>query len=100
MNVSVDLCVIPLGVGLSLSKYIAECEKVLAKFDINCQLHAYGTNIEGEWDTVFKAIKACHEQLHELGVLRLHTSIKCGTRTDRLQRLDDKVESVKKLLDE
>lgn len=98
MKVSVDLCVIPIGVGLSLSKYIAECEKVLAKFDLNCQLHAYGTNIEGEWDTVFEAIKRCHEHLHALGVVRLHTSIKCGTRTDKSQKLDDKINSVKKLL--
>jgi uncharacterized protein (TIGR00106 family) len=98
MKVSVDLCVIPIGVGLSLSKYIAECEKVLAKYDLNCQLHAYGTNIEGEWDTVFGAIKQCHEHLHALGVVRLHTSIKCGTRTDKTQKLDDKINSVKKLL--
>ena len=29
MKVIVDLCVVPIGVGLSVSKYIAECEKII-----------------------------------------------------------------------
>ena len=29
MNVIVDLCVIPIGVGVSLSKYIAACKKII-----------------------------------------------------------------------
>ena len=29
MKVLVDLCIVPLGVGVSLSSYIAACEKVL-----------------------------------------------------------------------
>ena len=65
MYVSVDLCVVPLGVGLSLSKYIAQCEKILTSYNLTCHLHAYGTNVEGEWDVVFRAIKACHEDLHK-----------------------------------
>ena len=28
MNVIVDIAIIPLGIGLSLSKYVAECEKI------------------------------------------------------------------------
>jgi hypothetical protein len=31
MNVIVDLCVVPIGVGVSLSSYVAACEKVLAE---------------------------------------------------------------------
>ena len=30
MWVSVDLCVVPIGVGVSLSPYIAACERVIA----------------------------------------------------------------------
>lgn len=29
MRVMIDLCIVPLGVGVSLSPYIAACEKVL-----------------------------------------------------------------------
>ena len=58
MKVIVDFCVIPLGVGESLSPYIAECQRILIDMELNHSLHAYGTNIEGEWDAVMEAIKA------------------------------------------
>ena len=61
MKVIVDLCVIPLGAGVSLSRYVAACERVLSEAGLKAQLHANGTNIEGEWDEVFAAIKRCHE---------------------------------------
>ncbi len=94
MNVLVELTVVPLGVGLSLSPYVAACEKVLAEAGLVHELHAYGTNIEGEWDAVFAAVKRCHEVVHALGAPRIMTMIKAGTRTDREQSLADKVESV------
>jgi uncharacterized protein YqgV (UPF0045/DUF77 family) len=31
MNVILDLCIVPIGVGVSLSPYVAACEKVLAE---------------------------------------------------------------------
>ena len=49
MKVIVDLCVVPIGVGSSVSKYITECEKILNKAGLKTMLHAYGTNIEGDW---------------------------------------------------
>ena len=57
-------------------------------------LHANGTNLEGDWDAVFAAIKRCHEVVHELGAPRITTVIKLGTRTDRPQAMEDKVASV------
>ena len=98
MNVIVDLCVVPLGVGVSVSKYVALCQQVLEDAGLKIRLHAYGTNIEGEWDEVFSAIKKCHETLHQMGVPRLTSSIKVGTRTDKTQTMDDKVDSVKSKL--
>jgi len=59
-------------------------------------LHAYGTNIEGEWDEVFAAIKRCHEIVHQMGAPRITTTLKFGTRTDRVQTMEDKVKSVEK----
>jgi len=94
MNVIVDLCVVPVGVGVSLSPYVAACERVLKEAGLEIRLHAYGTNIEGEWDTVFAAIKKCHEAVHAMGAPRISTTIKLGTRTDRSQTMDEKVRSV------
>lgn len=94
MKVLADVSVVPLGVGLSLSPYVAACEKVLKEAGLTTRLHAYGTNVEGEWDAVFAALKRCHEVLHGMGVPRVTAVIKLGTRTDKPQTLDDKVASV------
>jgi len=94
MKVMVDLCVVPIGVGVSVSEYIAECEKIILKNDLKSQLHPYGTVIEGEWDLVFSVIKKCHERVHEMGAPRVFTSLKVGTRTDREQSMQDKIDSV------
>src|SRR5262245_34306781 len=94
VNVIVDLCVVPIGVGVSLSRYVAACERVLTDAGLETALHAYGSNIEGEWDAVFAAVKRCHEVVHEMGAPRVSTSIRLGTRIDRAQSMADKVRSV------
>lgn len=94
MKVIMDLCIVPMGVGVSVSKYVAACHEVLKKTGLKTQLHAYGTNIEGEWDEVMTAVKACHEKVHGLGAPRITTTIKLGTRTDRSQTMEEKISSV------
>ena len=94
MNVILDLCVVPIGVGVSLSPYVAACENVLKEAGLKTTLHANGTNIEGEWDKVFAAVKLCHEAVHKMGAPRISTIIKLGTRTDRMQTMNEKVKSV------
>jgi uncharacterized protein (TIGR00106 family) len=98
MHVIAEFSVIPIGIGVSLSKYVAECEKILSASGLTYELHANGTNVEGEWDDVMQAIKRCHETLHEMGVPRLSTIVKIGTRTDRSQHMGEKVQSVKRVL--
>lgn len=99
MKVILDFSVVPIGVGLSLSEYVAACERVLKEAGLKTKLHAYGTNVEGDWDAVFAAVKKCHETLHEMGVPRISTNIRVGTRTDRGQAMDDKVKSVRQKLE-
>lgn len=94
MKVLADLSVVPLGVGVSVSKYVAACQRVLDDAGITHRLHAYGTNLEGEWDDVLAAVKRCHEVVHAMGAPRVSTVLKLGTRTDKAQSLDDKVRSV------
>jgi uncharacterized protein (TIGR00106 family) len=95
MHIIVDFTVVPVGVGVSLSRYIAACEKILADSGLVHELHANGTNVEGEWEDVFTVIRRCHETLHAMGVPRIHTDIKLGTRIDRSQSMADKTTSIK-----
>ncbi len=98
MKVIVDFCLVPIGVGVSVSKYIVECEKIFAEAGLKTNLHAYGTNIEGEWDEVFAAIKQCHERVHAMGAPRISSTLRLGTRTDREQTMQDKIRSVQEKL--
>lgn len=100
MKVLVDVSIVPLGVGVSLSRYVAACERVFQNAGLRPQLHAYGTNVEGDWDQVFAAVKRCHQVLHELGAPRVSTTMRVGTRTDREQSLQDKIDSVRRELNE
>jgi uncharacterized protein (TIGR00106 family) len=98
MHVMIDLSIVPIGVGVSLSAYVAACERVLDEAGLKHTLHAFGTNVEGEWDEVMAAVKRCHEAMHAMGAPRVHGSMRLGTRTDRAQSLEDKVASVERKL--
>jgi uncharacterized protein (TIGR00106 family) len=98
MHAIAEFTLVPLGAGLSLSPYVAEVERILAEAGVHHELHANGTNLEGEWDVVMAAVRTCHERLHAMGIPRIHTDLRIGTRTDREQRMCEKVESVKSKL--
>ena len=91
MNVIADVCVVPIGVGVSLSKYIVACEEVFREAGLDPHIHAYGTNVEGELGDILAAIRNVHETLHEEGVVRIATAVKIGTRTDKEPSLSGKL---------
>ncbi|MGQ7248887.1 MTH1187 family thiamine-binding protein [Halomonas sp. V046] len=98
MHVIIDLCVVPLGVGVSVSEHVAACQKEIQASGLEHRMHAYGTNIEGPWDEVMAVVKRCHEVVHGMGAPRITTTLKLGTRIDRDQSMDDKVSSVERRL--
>tara|TARA_Y100001968_G_C19233202_1_gene655517 strand:+ start:84 stop:374 length:291 start_codon:yes stop_codon:yes gene_type:complete len=95
MWVSIDLCVVPIGVGVSLSPYIKSCIKVIEDHQLEYALGPNGTAIEGEWDQVFQCVKRCHEVIHRKGAPRVYTTLKVNTRTDKKQLIKDKIQSIK-----
>ena len=64
MFVSIDLCLVSIGVGTSLSPYIKECIEVIKNEGLNYELGANGTAIEGDWDEVFECVRKCHEKIY------------------------------------
>jgi uncharacterized protein (TIGR00106 family) len=99
MKVIADISIIPLGVGLSLSSYVAACERVFSEAGLEPRLHANGTNVEGDWDDVVAALKTCHQRLHEMGVPRIATNLRLGTRVDREPSMGAKLRSVEEKLE-
>ncbi|KAF9163816.1 hypothetical protein DFQ27_000782 [Actinomortierella ambigua] len=99
MHCIADFCVIPIGVTASVSAYVAECQRVLQKSGLKYTMHAYGTNVEGDWDAVCLVMKQCHEAVHAMGCPRVSTSVRIGTRTDKAQTMEDKVNVVHEILE-
>jgi len=98
MQVMVDFCVVPIGVGVSVSAHVAACQRVLEEAGFSPHMHPYGTVVQGEWDAVFAALRKCHEVVHGMGAPRISTSMRVGTRTDRAQSMQDKLDSVREKL--
>jgi uncharacterized protein (TIGR00106 family) len=94
MKLIADFTILPIGVGVSLSSYVAACERVLRESGLEVVLHANGTNVAGEWAEVMAALERCHQVVHQMGAPRVFTVVKLGTRTDREQTMSDKLESV------
>ncbi len=94
-----EVTVVPLGTASpSLSRYVAEVEKVLREFDLKTTLTPMSTIIEGEWDEVFRAIKAMHEKPFEMGVLRVSTRITVDERRDKKLHMEEKIKTVEEKL--
>ena len=74
MKVIADICIIPIGVGVSVSEYVAVCQTIFTEANLNPQLHGYGTNVEGEWDEGMAALKLEDENIHAMGSPRISTS--------------------------
>jgi len=90
----VELSIIPIGVGTSLSEYIAEVMKTIQESRLKYESHSMGTNIEGEWDEIMPLIKKCHEGLYQKGVQRISTILRISDRRDKPYTMKGKMESL------
>ncbi|MCA9001024.1 MAG: MTH1187 family thiamine-binding protein, partial [Planctomycetes bacterium] len=94
MKVIADICVVPFTGQASVRKQVAKAHQILVDTGLPTLLHGYGTNIEGDYDVVMGALKRIHEALHEDGATRISTTIRLGSRTDKQQSIQDKIDVV------
>jgi uncharacterized protein (TIGR00106 family) len=97
-----DLTVIALGrADASASRYIAEIQRRLAAQDrVRYAMHAMGTSLEGPTADILAVAGELHAVPFEMGIPRVYSILKLDERRDREQTLEDKVTSVRALLDE
>ena len=91
MKALAEIQVVPIGAGVSVRKEVQRAHEIIEASGLKVQLHAYGTNVEGEFDIILGVIKQVHETLHAEGTVRLSTAIKLGTRTDKEATLESKL---------
>ncbi|KAI0396961.1 YkoF-like protein [Xylariaceae sp. FL0594] len=94
-----DFCLIPVGTGsVSVAEEVAEVQKLLKASGLVYTMHSAGTTVEGSWDKVMKVIGQAHSVVHARGVVRVQSSMRVGTRTDKAQTANDKVKRVEAIL--
>jgi len=91
-----ELVVSPIGVGVSLSKYVKKAvEKINSRKDIRVLHHPMGTVIEAtSLDTIFEVAKEAHQALIDLGCPRVITTLKIDDRRDKPRKMEDKVKAI------
>jgi uncharacterized protein (TIGR00106 family) len=90
-----EITVTPLGTGSpSLSRYVAECARVLDESGVNHTLTPMGSVIEGTLDEILEVIRKIHSAPFALGVQRVSTRITIDERRDKDVTGKDKVKSV------
>lgn len=94
-KVVAEVVVVPYGTATpSLSRYVADVEKVLRSYGLKTLLTPMGTILEGDMETVLEAVKAAHEVPFSAGALRVGTTVRIDERRDKELDMDEKVQSV------
>jgi len=93
----VEFSVVPLGVGESVSQYVAECMKIVEDSSLSYKINPMGTVVEGEYDEVMALVKRCHMRIVEL-CPRVITTVKIDDRRGAKGMIDRKILSVEKKL--
>jgi uncharacterized protein (TIGR00106 family) len=92
----VAISISPVGVGVSVSKFVAAAIAVLEAQDrVRWQLDSMFTTLEGDPADLFPVIAAMQEAVFAAGAVRVGTVIKMDERRDRTEvHMEDKVRSV------
>jgi uncharacterized protein (TIGR00106 family) len=95
--VLLEMSIVPLGQGESVSQYVAQCVDLVDRSGLNYELHAMGTIVEGELAQVLALMQQCIEQ-----VAKSSNRVTCTAKIDYRQgatgSLKSKVASVEQKL--
>jgi len=97
-NTLVEFSITPLGMGESVSPYVARCVQKVRTSGLNYELHSMGTIVEGSLDECFDLIKDCMRDLLK-DAPRVTAAIKVDLRPGNRGRIKSKVHSVNKILE-
>jgi len=96
----IELSVVPIGTATpSLSQYVARALQIVqSEPDINYELTAMGTIIEGDLERLLTLVGKMHQSAFDAGAVRVLTTVKIDDRRDKAVSISGKVESVRKKL--
>lgn len=95
----VEVCLIPIGTKeTSVSKYVAEAEKILMAEGVKYKLNPMGTVIEADADKALEVIRKMQESVFAKGCDRVYSVIKMDDRRDKKASMEQKIKSVEEKL--
>jgi uncharacterized protein (TIGR00106 family) len=94
----VEVSVVPLGKGASVSPVIARVMQIIIDSGIPYRANPMGTVLEGEWDRVMQVVRQCHDEALK-DADRVVTTIKIDDYRGRENRMESKLESVEQKLE-
>ncbi|UCG39717.1 MAG: MTH1187 family thiamine-binding protein [bacterium] len=95
-----SLTVTPVGTkGPGLSRYVAECVRVIEESGIRHTLTPMGSVLEGTLDEILELVRTVHRIPFHHGVMRVSTRLVIDERRDKDATAQGKVEAVKAKLE-
>lgn len=91
--VLLELSVVPLGAGASVSRYVARCLDIIDSSGLDYRLNAMGTTVEGELSEVLGVLRQCVEATAQ-DCDRVTCTAKLDYRKGASGRLASKIASV------
>ncbi len=82
--------IIPVGTGEELKELVAKTLAIVEKSELDYQLTAMGTILEGDWEEIMFVIRKCHDEIKQFSK-RVVTEIVIDDRADAKGRLKGKV---------
>lgn len=95
-----EITIIPIGVGASVSDYVAKALKIVERSGLKYRLTPTSTVVEGDLDELFRVMKEMHESPLRKGAPRVVTIIKIDDRRDKPITMEYKVRVVEEKLRE
>jgi uncharacterized protein (TIGR00106 family) len=97
LAIIVELNIVPLGVGVSVSKFLVPAIKELDRKGVKYETTPMCTIFEADnVEEAFTVIKAAHEAVFGENIKRVVTTVKIDDRRDIKRGMKEKVESLKK----
>jgi len=94
-----EITVVPLGAGTSLSKYVAKAIRALESVpEVDYELTSMGTIVLGRMDRLLEAAQKMHQAVLDAGAQRVETVIRIDDRRDKTVTLASKLAAVQKEL--
>ena len=95
--VLMEMSIVPIGAGESVSKYVAQCVDLVDRSGLDYELHAMGTIVEGQLAEVLALLERCIEEVAK-SADRVTCTAKIDFRKNVQGGLRSKVASVEQKL--